>query len=402
MNKSDFTIFQKFQELVYLDNSATTQKPISVIQSLGNFYNEQNSNVHRGIYKLSELATSMYETGRQTVADFIGAEKDQIIFTSGTTASINLLAEYFFRKFLPQNSTILLSDLEHHSNILPWQCILKEKELNLEYIHLDENLYFDLNQIEKALKTRSVSLVSITLMSNVTGYIPPIKRIKELINQYSPNTLLLLDAAQAIAHMKIDVKDLGADFIVFSAHKVYGPTGLGVIWGKSEALQKIDNLFVGGGIVEIVTRDSFTLINHPQKFEAGTPPIAEVIALAKAIEYVNSIGIEKIQEMESNLAQLLHNRLQEIPNIELIVKEFNSKVHGPIISFTHKGIHPHDIAQKLDYKDIAVRAGHHCTQILHREVLNIPSSVRISLGIYNDEEDINKLIEALKSVSISH
>ena len=402
MNKNDFPIFSKLPSLIYLDNSATTQKPLSVIESLDKFYEEENSNVHRGIYNLSEKATELYEGSRQKAAEFIGANKNEIIFTSGTTASINLLATYFFRKYLPEESTILLSDLEHHSNILPWQSISKERSLKLEYIHLDENLDFDINQIEETLKTKSVGLITITLMSNVTGLIPPIKKIKELINTYSPKTLLLLDVAQAIAHMKIDVNNLGADFVVFSAHKVYGPTGLGVIWGKLEILQKIENLFVGGGIVETVTRDSMSLIIIPNRFEAGTPPISEAIAFAKAIDYVNSVGMDKILSTEHSLAQLLHSKLKELPEINLIVKDFDPTNHGPIISFTHKKLHPHDVAQKLDYENIAVRAGHHCTQILHREVLNIPSSVRISLGMYNDEEDINKVVEALKNVSINH
>lgn len=401
MNKSDFPIFNQFPKLIYLDNAATTQKPSCVIDAYKEFYEKHNANVHRGIYKLSEDATALYEASRQAVAEFIGAKSDEIVFTSGTTMSINLLAQYHFWNALEAGSTILLSDLEHHSNILPWQSIAKEQSLNLDYIHLNSNLEFDLNQIEATLKTQKVGLISISLMSNVTGYTPPIKQIKELINKHSPQTLLLLDAAQAISHMSIDVNELDADFIVFSAHKAYGPTGLGVIWGKQNHLKEIQSLFQGGGIVETVTRDSATFIEGPQRFEAGTPPIAEAAVFAKALKYLKSIGLEEIKNHEMHLAESLHKRLKEIPEIKLLVENFDPSHFGPIISFTHAKLHPHDLAQILDYKDIAVRAGHHCTQILHREVLHIPSSARVSLALYNEEADIEALIDALKNVSIN-
>ncbi len=381
--KEQFPIFQNNPGLIYLDNSATTQKPQRVIDAVVDYYSKYNSNVHRGLYPLSEKSTGKYESARKIIAEFLNAEPEEIIFTSGTTDGINSIAESLkLSGMISNNPEILLTELEHHSNILPWQRITTQ----LEYLELDE----DEQLLIKAQKDE-YDIISTTLVSNVTGTINDIHEISKINHK-----ILIIDAAQAIAHLPIDVKTLGADFIVFSGHKMYGPTGVGVIWGRKELLEKMEPFRVGGGMINEVKRDSATWAEIPEKFEAGTPPIAQVIGLAEAANFLKDLRFEEIEKHEQHLRKYLIENLQQIENIKIYHPDLSKKAVG-VISFTVEGIHPHDLSQFLGDRNICVRAGHHCTQILHREVLEIPASVRVSLAIYNTEEDIDKLINEIIS-----
>jgi len=401
MNKADFPIFKTFPELCYLDNAATSQKPQQVITAINDFYTSANANVHRGIYTLSESATRKYEAARTTVAKFINAETSEIVFTSGTTAGINMLAEYYFAPRLKADDVILLSDMEHHSNLIPWQQLIKKTGIKLAFLPLTSQFTLNLSGLKEMLQKQPVKVVSLTFMSNVLGTINPIKDICTLIKTVSPQTLIVIDAAQAVPHQKLDVKDLGCDFLVFSGHKILGPTGIGVLWGKQQLLEQSEPWFTGGGMIESVNRENSTWTSNPEKFEAGTPNIEGAIGLAQAIDYLKKISLQKIKTYEGKLIRLMLTKLLEIPELTLYgpanINDISNR--GAVFSFNLKGIHAHDLAQLLDYDQIAVRAGHHCCQILHREVLGIPASVRASFYFYNDEEDIEKLSLSLKKIA---
>ncbi len=385
--KELFPIFQNIKDLVYLDNAATTQKPTVVIDALIDFYTRHNANVHRGLYPLSEDATNMYEDARKSLAEFINADSSEIIFTGGTTDSINQIAEDLIRsKIVKENPSVLLTELEHHSNILPWQRISK----NIKYIEVDSNFELKLNE---SYRSESFDVVSLALVSNVTGTINDIKKIREMF----PKSLIIVDAAQAMAHMKVDVKDLDVDFLVFSGHKMYGPTGIGVIYAKRELLEKMEPLKVGGGMIREVSKESATWAEIPEKFEAGTPPISEAVALAEAAKFISEIGFDKLTSHEDSLRKYLVSKLQEIEGIQIYHPPININA-GSVISFSVESVHPHDIAQYLGENNICIRAGHHCTQILHKEILKIPASCRVSFAIYNDTSDIDALIAKLQEV----
>lgn len=376
--KDQFPIFKNNPNLVYLDSAATSQKPQRVIDSIVEFYSKYNSNVHRGLYPLSEKATDMYESARKTIAEFINADLKEIIFTGGTTDGVNSIVESLrISGLIDEESKILLSEVEHHSNLLPWQRISK----NINYLQSYENISEEL---------KNPDILAIALVSNVTGEITPTKELTKLL---SPK-YIIIDAAQAVGHMKIDVEELGADFIVFSGHKMYGPTGVGVIWGKKELLEKIEPFKVGGGMITEVNRSSASWRDLPEKFEAGTPPISEAIALAEAANFLSELGFEEIKKHEKELRTYLIENLQQIPGIQIYHPDLSQSALG-VASFTVEGIHPHDLAQYLGDKNICVRAGHHCVQIYHREVLQIPASLRVSLGIYNTKKDIDAFIKAL-------
>lgn len=385
-SKSQFPILSNNPGLVYLDNAATTQKPRRVIQKISEFYSKYNSNVHRGLYPLSEKSTELYEESRRTVAKFINAEPEEIIFTSGATDGLNAIATMLSSSgLIDKHPRIVLSELEHHSNILPWQRL---NPRSIEYLMLTSDF-----AIGSSAETKRVDVIALTHASNVTGSILNIKEILARNNNYE---FSVLDASQSIAHMKVDVKDLGVDFMVFSSHKVYGPTGVGVLYAKKEILEALDPFRVGGGIINEVKRDSATWANLPEKFEAGTPPIAEAIGLSEAVRFIQELGFEKVRLNEQELRIYLVEKLKSISGIRIYHPPLNIDALG-IVSFTIDGIHPHDLAQYLGDRKICVRAGHHCTQILHREVLNIPASVRVSLGVYNTKSDIDKLIEGVNS-----
>lgn len=385
--KGEFPIFKNIPNLVFLDNASTTQKPLVVIEALSNFYSNLNSNVHRGLYPLSENATELYEESRKKIAKLINAEPQEIIFTSGTTEGVNAIATSLLNSgMISSKPRVLISEKEHHSNLIPWQMIPNVK---LDYLEDLPNL----DHLNLTLPPRqdSYDVIALNYVSNVTG---EIKDINEIIKTNN-SAFTVLDLAQAVGHIKVDVKKLGVDFAVFSSHKMYGPMGIGVIYAKKEHLKKMSPFKFGGGMIREVNKTNSTWADIPTKFEAGTPSVADAYALGIAADYISKIGFDKIESYEEELRQYLLRNLKEIKDIK-IYHPNESKKAGAVISISFDKVHPHDIAQYLGNKNICVRAGHHCTQILHREVFKIPASLRISLAIYNTKEDIDKLIETLK------
>ncbi|MBE2280003.1 MAG: cysteine desulfurase [Ignavibacteriaceae bacterium] len=381
--KSQFPIFRNIPGLVFLDNASTTQKPQIVLDKLLDVYTKYNSNVHRGLYPIAVRADEEYDLARKRIARLINADKDEIVFTSGTTDSTNLIAASLLASgIIPEGANILTSEIEHHSNFLPWQNLTNG---NLSFAKYENgNLNYPTEQ--------AFDVVVFTIMSNVTGkYID----IEELRKGELKNAIFIADAAQAIAHVPIDVKKMDVDFLVFSGHKMFGPTGVGIVYGKKELLNKMQPFKLGGGMINKVSKENFTSTTGPQKFEAGTPPIADAIALGEAVNFIEGIGFENIIPHEQNLRRYALNKLSQIKKIKIYHDDNDNS--GAVISFTIYGIHPHDIAQYLGDNNICVRAGHHCTQILHKDVLQIPASVRVSMSIYNNENDIDNLIEELNN-----
>ncbi|MAG07663.1 cysteine desulfurase [Candidatus Pacearchaeota archaeon] len=381
-HKKDFPIFNKHKELIYLDSSATTQRPAKVINKLNKFHEEENANIHRGIYDLSAKATGQYEGARKTIAEFIKASEDEIIFTKGTTESLNLLA-HTLPKLFKKKKEIVLTEMEHHSNIVPWQ----QTKMKLHFIKVKDN-ELDYEVAEKLI-TKKTAIVSITHVSNSLGTINKIEKIIKLAKKHG--AIVIIDSAQSIAHQKINVKKLNCDFLVFSGHKTYGPFGTGILYGKKYILDKLQPFQTGGDMIKEVGLYKTIFLETPQKFEAGTQNISSVIGLAEAINYINEIGIENIQKHEKELTIYAIKELKKIPQIKL----YTSKNQGPIISFTLGKIHPHDIASILNEHNLAIRAGHHCCMPLMKK-LGIAGTARISLSIYNTKQDIDKLIKALK------
>ncbi|MBS3170741.1 cysteine desulfurase [Candidatus Woesearchaeota archaeon] len=377
------------KRLVYLDNAATTQKPIEVINAIKEFYEKDNANVHRGLHELSLRSSIQYENAHKSVAEFINANEEEIIFTSGTTESINLLANSF-EHILKPNDEIVITEMEHHSNFVPWQQLAIRKKLKLKIIPLKKDLSLDLD-IAKKLITKKTKIVAITHISNSLGTINPIKEI--IINAHKNNSLTIIDAAQSISHTKINVKNLDCDFLAFSGHKIFAPTGIGVLYGKKHLLEKLQPSKFGGGMIKEVTIKNSTWNDLPWKFEAGTPNISGAIGLQKAIEFVNNIGINNIEKHNQELTKYAISKLKNIPGITL----YTPKNQGPIISFTLKNIHPHDVSEILNLEGIATRAGNHCTMPLMNK-LKIQGTNRISFQIYNTKEDIDILIKAINKV----
>ncbi len=389
--KKDFPILkQKIhgKPLVYLDNAATTQKPKSVIDAIKKFYEEKNANVHRGIHKLSEDATATFESARNTIAKFINAHEHEVVFTKGTTDSINMIV-LMLEPHLSKGDEVILTEMEHHSNLVPWQR-LQQKGVVLKFIPITEDYELDIASYEKLL-TKKTKVVSLTFISNVLGIQNNIKKIAAAAHHVG--AICVIDAAQAAAHTKIDVKHLDVDFLCFSGHKVYGPTGIGVLWGKESLLTKYDPPHRGGGMIREVTLTSSTWADMPAKFEPGTQNISGAVALATAINYITSIGIKNIEEHEHALTDYCISKLQKIPEITIL----GNKRSKGIISFVIDGIHPHDIAHFLDQHGIAVRAGHHCCQPLMKK-LGITGTTRASFALYNTEADVDALIKALKEL----
>lgn len=376
--------------LVYFDNGATTQKPKQVIDAIVDYYSNHNSNIHRGVHTLSQEATALFEESRKTIQAFINAKHaHEIIFTKGTTDSISLVANTFSRAFLKPGDEIIVSEMEHHSNFLPWQNLRDEFGIVLKVIKLKANAELDIEQA-KTLFTNKTKLLAITQVSNTLGIINP---IKELISEARRcGAKVLVDGAQSTPHVKVDVQDLDADFFVFSMHKVYGPTGVGVLYGKEELLNAMPPYQYGGGIIKSVTIEKTELAELPNKFEAGTPNIEGVVATKAAIDFVNKVGIENISTHEHKLLLKATKALSELPEIEIYG---NTQNKAGVISFNIKGVHPFDTGTILDQMGIAVRTGHHCTQPL-MHCLGIPGTVRASFAIYNTEEEVDIFIEGLK------
>lgn len=378
--------------LVYLDNAATSQKPKRVISKLKEYYEGYNANIHRGIHTLAETATKAYEATRESVRDFLGAANvEEIIFTRGVTESINLVAATYGRSFLQKGDEIIIGTLEHHSNIVPWQMVCEEKEAVLKVIPVNDRGELDLKEYKKLLSSKT-KIVATNHASNSLGTINPIKEIIELA--HAQGAVVLIDGAQSAAHLPIDVKALDADFYCISSHKMYGPTGVGVLYGKKELLEKMPPYMGGGEMIKDVSFTKTTYNDLPYKFEAGTPNIADVVAFNEAIAFVNELGKENIHQHESELLAYATDKLSTIPGITLIGTAHH-KVS--VLSFIIEGIHHFDIGQMLDARGIAVRTGHHCTQPL-MERFGIEGTVRASFAVYNTKEEIDSLAEGLKRV----
>ncbi len=391
--RSQFPILSKTingKPLVYFDNGATTQKPQQVIDAIVNYYSNFNSNIHRGVHRLSQEATALFEESRKSVQQFINAKHaHEIIFTKGTTDSISLVASSFSRAFLKEGDEIIVSEMEHHSNFLPWQNLRYEKGIVLKVIPLTTNAELDLEKA-KTLFTQKTKLLAITQVSNTLGIINPLKELIALAREVGAK--VLIDGAQSAPHLKIDVQELDADFFVFSMHKIYGPTGVGVLYGKEGLLNAMPPYQYGGGIIKSVTIEKTEWAELPNKFEAGTPNIEGVVATKAAIDFVNAIGINAICEHEHQLLQKATKALLELPEIELYG---NSENKAGVISFNIKGVHPFDTGTILDQMGIAVRTGHHCTQPL-MQCLGIPGTVRASFAVYNTEDEIDIFVVGVK------
>ena len=395
--KEDFPILQrkihKGKRLVYLDSAATSQKPRSVIMAIDNYYQRNNANVHRGIHLLAEEATQMYELSREKIADFVGVrDSHQLIFTRNTTESINLITRTWGREFLNEGDVVLSTEMEHHSNIVPWFSLADEKKILLKFIRITSNGKLDLEHYHHLLKLNP-KVVAFTHVSNVLGCINPAKEIIE--SAHKAGAITVVDGAQSVPHMTVRIDDLDTDFYAFSAHKMCGPTGIGILFGKKDLLEKMPPFLGGGDMIRKVTFNGFTTNSIPYKFEAGTPAIAQAIGFGAAVDYLSSIGMEDIFEHEKALITYAMESLTGINGLEILGSSIED--HGGVISFTIDQIHPHDIAQILDEFGVAVRAGHHCAMPLH-EKFKLAASTRASFYLYNTKEDIDELKKGLLHV----
>lgn len=390
--RADFPILsQKIRgkELVYLDNGATTQKPQVVIDAIDKYYTEQNSNIHRGVHYLSQEATSAYENARTIIQEFINAgKKEEIIFTKGTTDGINLVAQTFSKAFLNEGDEIIISALEHHSNIVPWQIACEDKGAKLRVIPINQKGELLMDEFKQLLNSKT-KLVAVNHISNSLGTINPIEEIIAL--SHAVGAKVLIDGAQAVAHTKVDVQALNADFYAFSAHKLFGPTGTGILYGKEDLLNALPPYQGGGDMIKTVTFEKTTYNDLPHKFEAGTPNIVGGIGLGEAINYVNSIGLKEIGEYEDELLAYATQELLTIDGLKIIGEAENK---ASVISFVINGLHPFDVGTIVDQLGIAVRTGHHCTQPL-MTFFEIPGTIRASFSFYNTKEEVDSLVEAL-------
>lgn len=394
--RNDFPILKRFvngKPLVYLDNAATSQKPQAVIDALTQYYTFDNANIHRGLYFLSELATEQYETARLKVKELINAMSvSEIVFVRGTTEAINLVASSLCRaKHLKDGDEVLISHMEHHANIVPWQLMGDRKRVNLRVIPINDAGELDMDAFEKLINEKT-KLVSVVHISNSLGTVNPVKKIIEIAHSHS--IPVLLDGAQAVPHFKIDVQELDADFYVFSGHKVFGPTGIGVLYGKTEFLEMMPPYQGGGDMIRTVTFEETTFDDIPRKFEAGTPNIAGGIGLGAAIDYINQFDRNDLIEHENFLLQYGTERLSQIDGLKIIG---TAKEKASVISFVIEGIHPYDIGTIIDTDGIAIRTGHHCTQPIMKRY-NVPATARASFAFYNTKEEIDKLVLGIHKV----
>ena len=430
--KQDFPILKRRgngKQLVYLDSAATSQKPQQVIDALVDYYQNHNANIHRGVHTLGDESTKLYEQARKTVADFIGAgDPEELIFVRNTTEAINLVAYSWGRDNIKEGDEILLTEMEHHSNIIPWQLVAARQKAKLKYVNVDREGEIDLQDFLRKLSPRT-KIVAVTHVNNFLGTINPIKEIAEIIRnqkteirkQKSENNkrlrpssfglrpLFLVDGAQAVPHMPVNVKDLGCDFYAFSGHKMYGPMGIGCLWARKEILQKMPPFLTGGGMINTVSFKETTFTDLPDKFEAGTPDVAGAVGLAAAVKYLKNIGMENVRKHEMELTEYAIDKLckglafagQRPGLIIQIFGPADVEQRGGLIAFTvkvnGKEIHAHDVAQILDSQGVAVRSGHHCVMPMHTK-LGLAATARVSFGIYNTKEDIDKLVSALKKV----
>jgi len=395
--RSEFPILQretaKGVRLVYLDSTATSQKPLSVIEAMDNFYRRSNANIHRGVHTLAEEATAMYEGAREKVAKFINApDARQVIYTRNTTESINLVAYTWARANLKAGDLIILTEMEHHSNLVPWHILQAERGIRLEFIPVRDDFTLDIDAY-KSLLEQSPKLVSFTHMSNVLGTINPVEEIIRLA--HDAGAVTVVDGAQSVPHFSVDVQALDVDFLAFSAHKMCGPTGIGALYGKADLLEKMPPFLGGGDMIKEVKLRSFRPNSLPHKFEAGTPAIAEAVGFGAAADYLLSVGMDAIAEHEHQITEYALERLEEIPGVKLFGPTADKK--GGVVAFMLDGVHPHDVAQILDRDGIAVRAGHHCAQPLH-EKFGIPATSRASFYLYNSMDEVDLLVNGIYKV----
>ncbi len=394
--KKDFPIFERDingNKLTYLDSGATSQKPNSVIDKMNDIYKFNNANVHRGTYVLSSETTSEYESVRYKLQSFLNAsESDEIIFTKGTTEALNFLANSIANKLMGEGDEIILSEIEHHANIIPWQMVAEKYKLNINYVKVNDDFSLDLDDLSSKLSSKT-KVVSIVGESNLSGMLPDIKEINNLVRSNS-DALLIIDGAQLVPHRKVDVQDLGIDFLVFSGHKMLGPTGIGVVWGRKELLNSLDPVYGGGDMIEEVHYDKATWAPVPHKFEAGTPPYVEAIGLGAAVDYLENLGMSEVEKHSDELRDYGRKVLLDIDGVNVIHSE--QDIAGCTFGMYVDGVHAADLSLMLDTHGVAVRAGHHCVQPFHRK-LGIDATIRSTAYIYNDKEDIDTLKSALIS-----
>ena len=393
--RNDFPILKTTvhgKPLVYLDNAATTQKPQYVIDKANNYYKKYNANIHRGVHALSQEATEAFEESRIIVKKFINAlGKNEIIFTRGTTESVNLVASTYGRVNINEGDEIIISHMEHHSNIVPWQMLCTEKNARLRVIPINDDGELIFEEFEKMINNRT-KFVSIVYASNTLGTVNPVKKIIDLAHSY--NIIVMLDAAQAVNHLPIDVQELDCDFLAFSGHKLYGPTGIGILYGKVNHLEAMPPYMGGGDMISKVSFEETTYNELPHKFEAGTPHISGAIGLGAAIEYIDNIGLENIARHENELLLYATEAVSDLTGLRIIG---TAKEKISVLSFHFENVHPHDVGTFLDFEGVAIRTGHHCTQPLMKR-FNIPATSRASFGMYNTKEEVNVLIAGLKKI----
>jgi cysteine desulfurase/selenocysteine lyase len=394
--KKDFPIFTNHPDLVYLDSAATTQKPATVIAKSVEYYEQYNANIARGLYVLSEKATSEYEKTRTMTAQFLNAKMEEIIFTRDTTESINLLS-YSLEKYIKEGDEILVTIAEHHSNFLPWQALAERKKATLTILEIDEDGQFKIDTLETLITSRT-KIFAFGYISNVLGVINPVANIIAQAKQLNPSIITIVDAAQAIAHLPVNVQQLGCDFLAFSSHKMFGPTGVGVLFGKLALLEAMPPFQYGGEMVLEAKREDSIFKNSPHKFEAGTPDIAGVIAFQEALNYIQNLGYGDIREHELDILGYALEKLRETfgDSITIFGTQDVAKRSG-VIAFSLASIHPHDTAQMLGEKNICIRAGQHCTTPLH-DTLNLPATARLSVSVYTTREDIDRFVLELKKI----
>jgi cysteine desulfurase/selenocysteine lyase len=393
--RNDFPIFRRKingKELVYLDNASTTQKPNCVIDAITDFYTNYNSNIHRAVYQLAEEATVLYEHSREKIANFINVRPEEIIFTRNTTESINLIAHSWARTNLKKDDGIAITELEHHSNIVPWQILSQEIGTRLEYVGIDDNGFLDLEHLIDLISSKKVKLISLSHMSNVLGTIVPIEKIIKIAHEN--DIPVLVDGAQSVPHMPVDVKKMDCDFLVFSAHKMLGPTGVGVLYAKKEFLEKMRPFMGGGDMIKEVFKFHTNYNEVTYKFEEGTPNIADVVGFGAAIDYLEKIGMENVRKHEIDLTEYALESILSMKYVTVYGPK-DPNYRGGVISFNIADIHPHDLATIMNDHGIAIRSGHHCAQVLMQR-LDVPATSRASFYIYNTKEEIDKFVNAIK------
>lgn len=387
--KKDFPVLNNNPDLVYLDTGATALKPKCVIDKINEYYDKYGVNVNRGVYELSYEATTEYEETRTLTAKFLNAREKEIVFTKGASNGLNMVALGFGMDYIQEGDEIITTELEHHSNVLPWMNVAKKKNATLKYIELDSTGRITVEAFKKTITEKS-KVLAITYVSNVMGYITPIKEIIKIAHEH--NIIVVVDAAQAVPHMKVDVQDLDCDFLAFSAHKMFGPTGFGILFGKYKYLKKMSPIEYGGDMIDVVEKYEAATKDAPYKFETGTPPIAEAIAFKEAIKYIESIGYDRIHEHEQILLNYAREKLSKVEGITI----YNPTAETAIITFNINKAHPHDAATIFDEYHVALRAGHHCAQLITKW-LDCVATLRACIYVYNDYHDIDVFVEAVKA-----